>query len=93
MQIRYEEVSDKARYIACPKGECVELVVTEPEPGMRVAYYTAIPGGREDRAIARALIQRLVEDARIRGQVVVPLCPFVRAEAQKNPDWSDVIRH
>lgn len=57
-----------------------------------MAYYTAIHGGVDSEAVARALVERLVEDARIQGKVVVPLCPFVRSEAQRNPHWSDIIR-
>lgn len=42
--------------------------------------------------MARALVKRMVEDARKTGRQIVPLCPFVRDEAEKNPDWADVIR-
>ena len=38
-----------------------------------------------------ALVERLVADARAEGFRIVPLCPFVKAQYQRNPDWSDVM--
>jgi len=92
MQIEYEQLHGKARYVARPTGPHVELVVTDPCPKIRVAYYTAMSKGARSRTMARALIKRMIEDARETGRQIVPLCPFVRGEAEKNPDWADVIR-
>ncbi|WP_449043262.1 GNAT family N-acetyltransferase [Paracoccus versutus] len=92
MQIEYEEFIGKARYIARPSGPHVELVITDPTPQLRVAYYTAMSKGARSRTMAQALVKRMVEDARESGRQIVPLCPFVRGEAEKNPDWDDVIR-
>ncbi|RDD70848.1 GNAT family N-acetyltransferase [Paracoccus versutus] len=92
MQIEYEQLIGKARYIARPTEPHVELVVTDPFPEVRVAYYTAMSRGVRSRQIARKLVRRMVADAREEGRTIVPLCPFVRAEAIENPDWSDVIR-
>jgi predicted GNAT family acetyltransferase len=33
-----------------------------------------------------------VADARAGGYKIVPLCPFVNAERQKRPEWSDVFQ-
>ncbi|WP_420006497.1 GNAT family N-acetyltransferase [Arenibacterium sp. LLYu02] len=44
------------------------------------------------QGIAVALVERLVADARERGQRIVPLCPFVRSQALRHPDWVGVIQ-
>ncbi len=41
---------------------------------------------------ARALTERLIADARAKGQRIVPLCPYVRSLSQRHPEWSDVIQ-
>ena len=37
------------------------------------------------------LVERLVADARAEGVKIVALCPFVKAQARRHPDWADVI--
>jgi uncharacterized protein len=38
----------------------------------------------------RRMVERLVEDARAEGVKITPLCPFVRAQAMRHPEWADV---
>jgi len=33
----------------------------------------------------------VVGDARAKGFRIVPLCPFFKAQAQRPPDWADVV--
>jgi len=44
------------------------------------------------RGIAAALAEHLVTEARAKGQRIVPLCPFVRSQSLRHPDWADVIQ-
>ncbi|MCJ1901208.1 N-acetyltransferase, partial [Paracoccus versutus] len=37
-----------------------------------------------------AMVRRLVADARARGVLIVPACSYVRAQFERNPDWSDL---
>ena len=38
-----------------------------------------------------ALAERMVADAREAGVRVIALCPFVKAQARRHPEWADVI--
>jgi predicted GNAT family acetyltransferase len=38
-----------------------------------------------------ALVERLIADARGEDFTIVPLCPFVRSQYQRHPEWSDVM--
>lgn len=40
---------------------------------------------------AKALVEHMIADARANGFKVIPLCPYVRAQYSKHPEWSDVI--
>ena len=51
-----------------------------------------MPDAFRGMGVARALAQRLVDDARAQGVKIIPLCPYVNAERRKHPDWSDVFQ-
>ena len=41
--------------------------------------------------VAKALVNRLVADARSEGFTIVPVCSFVVAQYKRHPEWSDVM--
>ena len=55
-----------------------------------LADHTLTPVPLRGRGIASALVDRLVADARREGFKIVPQCPFVVAQFDRHPDWSDV---
>ena len=40
---------------------------------------------------AMALVEQMIADARANGVKIVPVCPYVRAQYRKHPDWRDVM--
>ncbi len=93
--ITYTETETKARYAATVEGVEGEgeLTLSKVTPSLVIADHTAVPGTMRGLGIARALVERLIADARARGQRIVPLCPFVRAHAMKHRDeLADVIQ-
>jgi predicted GNAT family acetyltransferase len=55
-----------------------------------LADHTFTPVDLRGRGIAGALVERLVADARREGFKIVPQCPYVVAQFERHPDWSDV---
>lgn len=55
-----------------------------------LADHTLTPVPLRGRGIAGALVERLVADARREGFRIVPQCPYVLAQFEGHPDWSDV---
>ena len=41
--------------------------------------------------VGSALARNIVEEARAKGFTIIPLCPFLKAQADRHPDWADVI--
>jgi hypothetical protein len=41
---------------------------------------------------AKALVERLISDARAEGFKIVPLCPYVKSQYDRHPEWSDVMQ-
>jgi len=93
--ITYSESDTKARYGATVEGVEGEgeLTVSKVSPSLIIADHTAVPDTMRGMGVAKALAERLITDARGKGQRIVPLCPFVRAHATKHRDeLADVIQ-
>ena len=92
--ITYEDLGSKARYIAQVTGheETGELTVSKVSDKMVIADHTGVPDSLRGTGVARALVERLIEDARSKGQKIIPLCPYVKAQSLKYPEWRDVIQ-
>lgn len=85
-EIRREITGDRGRYvISYPEGEA-ELTLSGVTETRAIADHTGVPKALEGRGIASRLVRRAVEDARTEGRTLVPLCPYVKAWAQRHPD-------
>jgi uncharacterized protein len=56
-----------------------------------VADHTFAPDTMRGTGIAKAMVERLVADARAEGVRIVPTCSYVLAQFQRHPDWADVL--
>ncbi len=87
-----ELTASKGRYvgrIAGVEGEA-ELTFSRANPQLVIADHTGAPDSMRGMGAARDLVERLVADARAEGFKIVPLCPFVKAQFERHPDWSDL---
>ncbi|SFD50918.1 GNAT family N-acetyltransferase [Roseivivax sediminis] len=95
MTISYTDTDTKGWYAARRpniSGEG-ELTFSKVSPKLIIADHTAVPESMRGMGVARALAERLIADARAKGQRIVPLCPFVRAHAEKHrEELADVIQ-
>jgi predicted GNAT family acetyltransferase len=91
-EIAHEVQSDgsKGRYVIRRDGAEAELTYTVVSPTLLIADHTAVPDAFRGTGAGRALVERLVADARARGIRVTPLCPFVNGLARRHPEWADV---
>ena len=94
VDISYEDQGTKGRYVARIQGIAGEgeLTFTKVSDDLIIADHTSVPDAMRGKAAATALVNRLIEDARKKGQRVVPLCPYVRAQSLRHPEWNDVIQ-
>ena len=93
INIRKEDSGRHGRYVATVAGidAEAELTFTHRGSGLVSADHTAAPDALKGTGAAAALAQYLVLDARANGFKIIPLCPFVRAQYLKHPDWQDVM--
>lgn len=94
VEILYEDQGAKGRYVARVEGkdEAGELIVSRISEVLISADRTFVPESLRGTGAASALVERLIADARAGGWRIRPVCPFVRAQAQRHPEWSDVIQ-
>ena len=90
--IERESGPTKGRYVLRRNGEEAELTWSVLSPVLIIADHTGVPDSFRGTGAGRALVERLVADARAEGFRVVPLCPFVRAQAERHPEWADVFQ-
>lgn len=89
--IRRDDRGRKGRYIATVEGREGEAYIafTNREEGVISADHTIAPDSLKGSGAALALVENLVADARARGFRIVPICPYVRAQYRKHPEWAD----
>jgi predicted GNAT family acetyltransferase len=89
-----KELSEKGgRYVATVEGVQGEAELTFTQRGLsRIsADHTLAPESMRGTGAALALVQHMIEDAREHGFKIVPICPYVKAQYRKHPDWRDVM--
>ena len=80
----------RGRYVLRKDGAEAELTYSIASPTLIIADHTGVPDALRGTGAGRALVTRLVEDARSEGVKILPLCPYVNRERAKHPDWADV---
>ncbi len=93
-EITREDTATKGRYIARVPGheEAGELTFSKLGNSTVIADHTGVPESLRGQGIAMAMVERLIADARTEGFKIVPLCPFIRAQYAKHPEWADVMQ-
>ena len=93
MTITLQQDKGAGRYVARVdgfEGEA-EMTFRQPSDAIMIVDHTRVPEAIGGRGIAKAMVRHAVADARDRGLTIIPNCSFVREQAKKHPDWSDVI--
>ncbi|MEM8801983.1 MAG: GNAT family N-acetyltransferase [Pseudomonadota bacterium] len=93
--ITREDAGAKAVYLGSLPGldGVAELTLSKTSETLVIADGTIVPDSLRGMGVGQQLVERLIADARAAGQRVVPLCPFVRAQAMRHKEaWADVIQ-
>lgn len=91
LTIKYSESDTKGRYAASIETIAAEaeLTISKASPSLIIADHTFVPEQMRGNGAGKALVLRLIADARDKKQRIVPLCPFVRSYAEKHKDELD----
>ncbi len=94
MTIQLQEQGSKGRYVGRVPGfdDVAELTYSRASATLIIIDHTGVPDSLRGRGVGVRLAERVVADARAQGFKIIPLCPFFKAQANRHPDWSDVIQ-
>ncbi|ANM11908.1 MULTISPECIES: GNAT family N-acetyltransferase [unclassified Rhizobium] len=91
MDIRNEEGPSGGRYAAAVEGHEAEMTYSRTSSTLVIIDHTAVPDALRGKGVGQALALYAVEAARAGGWKIIPLCPFFKAQAQRHPEWRDVV--
>lgn len=89
-EITREHGETKGRYVLRDGDAEAELTYSIASPTTIIADHTGVPDAMRGTGAGQKLVERLVADARAEGVKIVALCPFVRSQARRHPEWADV---
>lgn len=92
IRIAREEDAAGGRYVARIAGIDGEGEITFTRRGERLisADHTGAPDTMKGTGVAMALVEFMIADARANGFKIIPICPYVKAQYRKHPEWADV---
>lgn len=91
IEIKKFDGPSRGRYVAIVDGVEAELTYSRMSPHSIIADHTGVPEALKGKGVGKALVEYLIADSRATETKIVPLCPFVKAQYQRHPEWSDVM--
>ncbi|WOR14694.1 GNAT family N-acetyltransferase [Hyphomonas sp. FCG-A18] len=89
--ITREDGPTGGRYVTTVNGHEAEMTYSRAGSTRIIIDHTGVPRELGGMGVGKALVLRAVEDARKDGIKIIPLCPFAKAQIEKNKDWQDVL--
>jgi len=83
--------AEELRYEALRDGELVGIVRYRIEPGVVVLVHTEVDEAVEGTGVGSQLVRVALDDLRVRGVGLVPVCPFVAAYLRRHPEYGDLV--
>ena len=90
--VERDDEGSKGRYRTVVDGAEAEMTYSRAGDGLIIIDHTEVPAALRGRRIGEQLVRRAVEDARRDGVMIIPLCPFAKAQIDRRPEWQDVLR-
>lgn len=89
---KVEKDARHGRYLARIAGTLAEgeITFTHRGPNVISADHTGVPEAMAGQGVAKALLDFMLEDARNGGFRIIPICPFVRKQYARHPEWADL---
>ena len=93
MDIQFEEKNGRGRWHLRPDGadEDAEMTFSRTNDALIMIDHTYVPPTVRGDGLGEALAEQAVKDARAKGWKIIPVCPFMKAQADRHADWKDVI--
>lgn len=91
LNIEKEITGNSGRFVTLVDGLEAELTFSIANEQLIIADHTGVPESLGGQGVGKALVLALIADARANSIKIIPLCPFVKAQYARHPEWSDVM--
>ncbi|WP_395943430.1 GNAT family N-acetyltransferase [Brevundimonas sp.] len=81
---------EQSRYELSIDGDVAVVTYNLSEPNLMITE-TLVPERLEGRGIASRLAKHVIADARERGLLILPVCPFFSAYLKKHPEHAEAV--
>jgi uncharacterized protein len=82
---------EKRRYVISFDGEPAGFILYRDSGGELELVHTEIDDRFEGHGLGGRLVSATLDDARSRGLVVLPFCPFVRGYIARHAEYLDLV--
>ena len=89
--IGHETSDTKGRYVVELNGAKAEMTYSKAGDAMIIIDSTEVPDAMRGQKVGVALVAKAVEDVRVSGKRIMPLCPFAKAQFARHSEWHDVL--
>ena len=90
LEIKHDINNGGGRYWVEVEGGSAKLTYKIRSEDVIIIDHTYVPPQARGRSIARKLVEHAVDEARARGQKIVPQCPYVARLFDRRPDLNEL---
>ena len=90
-RITVEDNEATSRYEATEGEGVVGFARYVRRGGRTIFVHTEVDEGHEGEGIGSALVAAALDNERVAGRPVVPLCPFVRGFIERHSEYTDLV--
>jgi len=84
---------ERRRYEILVDGELAGFVLYNMRGGRLLLVHTEIDNAHAGHGLASILVAGALDDIRVRGLKIVPVCPYVERFIEGHPEYDDLVDH
>ena len=85
------EIPEQHRYVISTGGEQVGVLEYQRDGETLAILHAETDPAHTGKGLAGELTRVVLDDARTRGDAVLPFCPYVSAWIRKHPEYTDLV--
>jgi predicted GNAT family acetyltransferase len=93
MDVTIADEPGSERFVIRADGADVGEITYTERHGRRILVHTGVDEAFEGQGIAGRAAAALLDEMRARGELIVPLCPYLHRYIERHPEYDDLVDH